>query len=69
MQAFLIYRLSGAFFFDTATSIASALDKLAERPKTLILDFSEVPLLDSTVAATLDGFARKAARAGAESLG
>jgi sulfate permease, SulP family len=31
----------------------------------LILDFSEVPLLDSTVAATLDGFARKAARAGA----
>jgi len=58
-----LYRISGAFFFDTAASVASVLDKLAERPKTLILDFSQGPLLDSTAAATLDGFARKAARA------
>ncbi len=60
----LIYRLSGAFFFGTAASVASVLDELAERPKALILDFSEVPLLDSTAAATLD-FARKASRYGA----
>lgn len=61
----LIYRLSGAFFFGTAASVASVLDELAERPKALILDFSEVPLLDSTAAATLDSFDRKASRYGA----
>jgi sulfate permease, SulP family len=41
------------------------LDELAERPKALILDFSEVPLLDSTTEATLDVFTRKASRSGA----
>jgi MFS superfamily sulfate permease-like transporter len=35
------------------------LDELAERPKAFILDFSQVPLLGSTAAATLDGFTRK----------
>jgi sulfate permease, SulP family len=61
----LVYRISGAFFFGTAASVASVLDELAERPKAFILDFSQAPLLDSTAAATLDGFTRKIARAGA----
>jgi sulfate permease, SulP family len=61
----LVYRISGAFFFGTAASVASVLDELAERPKVFILDFSLVPLLDSTAAATLGAFTRKAARAGA----
>ncbi len=61
----LVYRISGAFFFGTAASVASMLHELAERRKVFILDFSLVPLLDSTAAATLDGFTRKASRAGA----
>jgi sulfate permease, SulP family len=61
----LVYRISGAFFFGTAASVASVLEELAERPKAFILDFSLVPLLDSTAAATLDIFTRKATRAGA----
>jgi sulfate permease, SulP family len=61
----LVYRISGSFFFGTAASVASVLDELAERPKAFILDFSQVPMLDSTAAATLDGFTRKVARAGA----
>jgi sulfate permease, SulP family len=61
----LVYRISGAFFFGTAASVASVLDELAECPKVFILDFSLAPLLDSTAAATLDGFTRKASRAGA----
>jgi sulfate permease, SulP family len=55
----LVYRISGAVFFGTAASVASVLDELAERPNAFILDFSQVPLLDSTAAATLDGFTRK----------
>jgi SulP family sulfate permease len=60
----LVYRISGAFFFGTAASVGAALDEIAERPKAFIIDFSQVPLLDST-AATLDGFTRKAVRKGA----
>jgi sulfate permease, SulP family len=55
----------GLSFSGTAASVASVLEELAERPKAFILDFSLVPLLDSTAAATLDAFTRKVARAGA----
>lgn len=61
----LVYRISGAFFFGTAASVAAALDEIAERPKAFIIDFSQVPVLDATAAATLDGFVRKAVRKGA----
>ncbi|MBO0734021.1 MAG: STAS domain-containing protein, partial [Methylocapsa sp.] len=46
----LVYRIFGAFFFGTAASIAATLDELAEHPKAFIIDFSGVPLLDSTAA-------------------
>ena len=36
-----------------------------EQPKAYVLDFSAVPLLDSTAAATIEGFVRKARRRGA----
>jgi sulfate permease, SulP family len=55
----LVYRISGAFFFGAAAGVGAALDEIAERPKAFIIDFSQVPLLDSTAAATLHGFIRK----------
>jgi len=58
----LVHRISGAFFFGSAATVAIALDHLAERPKAFILDFSAVPLLDSTAANTIESFARKAGR-------
>jgi len=58
----LVHRISGAFFFGSAATVAIALDHLAERPKAFILDFSAVPLLDSTAASTIESFVRKAAR-------
>jgi len=61
----LVHRISGAFFFGSAATVAIALDHLAERPKAFILDFSAVPLLDSTAASTLESFVRKAERRGA----
>jgi SulP family sulfate permease len=60
----VVYRISGAFFFGSAGTIGTILDRLAERPKTLVLDFSAVPFLDSTAANTVEGVAAKAARNG-----
>jgi SulP family sulfate permease len=60
----LIYRISGAFFFGAASTVGAVLDRIADRPKTFILDFSAVPFLDSTAANTIEGVARKAQRNG-----
>ena len=60
-----VYRISGAFFFGAAASVGAALDNIGERPKTYVIDFSAVPVIDSTAAATIEGFVRKARRRGA----
>jgi SulP family sulfate permease len=61
----VVYTISGAFFFGAAATVAAGLDRLAEHPKAYVLDFSAVPLIDSTAAATIEGFARKVRRRGA----
>jgi SulP family sulfate permease len=60
----VVYRISGAFFFGAAAAVATALEQIGEHPKAYVVDFSEVGLIDSTAAATIEGFARKAARQG-----
>ncbi|WP_018262683.1 SulP family inorganic anion transporter [Methylobacterium sp. WSM2598] len=64
----IVYRISGAFFFGSAAAVGAALDRLGERPRATVIDLSEVPLLDSTAAATIEAFARKAERHGASVL-
>ncbi|MBM3565728.1 MAG: SulP family inorganic anion transporter [Alphaproteobacteria bacterium] len=61
----VVYRIAGAFFFGAAGSIGSVLDRIADSYRALVIDFSDVPLLDSTAANTIAGLARKAARQGA----
>jgi SulP family sulfate permease len=61
----VVYRISGAFFFGAAASVGAALDRIGEHPKAYVIDFSAVPLLDSTGAETIEGFVRKAHRHGA----
>ncbi|MHA6688114.1 SulP family inorganic anion transporter [Mesorhizobium sp. A556] len=61
----VIFRISGAFFFGAAAAVGAALDRIGEHPKAYIVDFSAVPFLDSTGAATIEGFVRKADRHGA----
>jgi SulP family sulfate permease len=61
----LVYRLSGAFFFGAAANVGAVLDRIAEHPRAYVIDFSAVPLLDSSGAATLDTFVNKARRHGA----
>lgn len=63
-QDILVYRISGAFFFAATATVQSVLDRIGEHPKIFILDFADVPLVDSTAAKSLEGFARKLHRAG-----
>lgn len=58
------YRISGAFFFGAAATLGAALDKIADDHKAFIVDFSAVPLLDSTAARTMHGTIAKAVRRG-----
>src|SRR5690606_30419733 len=60
----LVYRISGAFFFAATATVRGVLDRIGEHPKTFILDFSDVPLVDSTAAKSLEGFVKKLDRAG-----
>ncbi len=61
----LVFRVQGAFFFGAAGTVGTALDSLPDNPKAYVLDVSAVPILDSTAAATLAAFARKARSKGA----
>ncbi|TSD83924.1 STAS domain-containing protein [Mycobacterium sp. KBS0706] len=61
----VVYRISGALFFGAAAGVAAALDRIGEHPKAYVVDFSAVPVIDSTAAATIEGFARKSRRQGA----
>jgi SulP family sulfate permease len=61
----LICRISGAFFFGAAASVGAAFDRIGAQPKAVIVDFAAVPILDSTAAATIEAFLRKAHKRGA----
>ncbi|WP_439814230.1 SulP family inorganic anion transporter [Zavarzinia sp. CC-PAN008] len=61
----VVSRINGAFFFGSAASVATALERIGDRPRHFVIDVGGVALIDSTAAATIEGFARKAARRGA----
>lgn len=58
----VVYRLSGVFFFGSAASIGSVLERIADPHRTLIIDFADVPFLDATAANTIFGLAHRAHR-------
>jgi SulP family sulfate permease len=58
----VIYRISGAFFFGAAASIGSVLDRISDRHRALIVDFTAVPFVDSTAANTIEALASKMKR-------
>ena len=57
-----VYRISGAFFFGAAATVGSVLDRIADRHKAFVIDFSSVPFIDSTAANTVETVVRKARR-------
>ncbi len=62
----VLYRISGAFFFGAASAVSNALDRIGEHPKLFVLDFSDVPLVDSSAAKVLEGFAHKLCHSGTQ---
>jgi SulP family sulfate permease len=60
-----VHRISGAFFFGAAGAVAAALERIGANPRLHVIDFAAVPVIDSTAAATIEGFARTARRRGA----
>ena len=60
-----VFRISGAFFFGSAAAVGAALDEIGERPRAYVIDISDSPLVDSTAASTIAGFAKRAHRRGA----
>jgi SulP family sulfate permease len=61
----MVVRISGAFFFGAAAAVGAALDRIGEHPKAYVIDLATVSVLDSTGAATIEGFVRKARQQGA----
>jgi SulP family sulfate permease len=62
----VVYRITGAFFFGAAATVGAALDRIGDRPRYFVLDFSRVPVIDSTAATTIHGFVRKKRARGAQ---
>lgn len=60
----VVYRITGAFFFGAAGTVSAVLDRIADRHKALVLDFSAVPFIDTTAANSIEGVVRKAHRHG-----
>ena len=59
-----VFRISGAFFFGATARVGTILDRIGEKPRVFIMDFSAVPLIDSTAAKSLHGFVHKLQRSG-----
>ena len=63
-EDFLVYRLSGPFFFGAAAEVAAVLDRIGQTPKVFVLDLTRVPFADATAGKSLKSFAEKAVRGG-----
>lgn len=55
----VIYRISGAFFFGATAAVSNVLDQIGQHPKLFVLDFTDVPLVDTSAAKVLEGFVHK----------
>ena len=58
----VVYHLTGAFFFGTASMVSTVLDRIGDRHKAFVLDFAAVPFVDSTAANVIASLARGSAR-------
>jgi len=61
----IVYSIAGPLFFAAAGNVGAILERIGSRPKTLVLDLSQVPFADSTAARALLSIARETTRRGA----
>lgn len=62
----VVYRISGAFFFGATAAVSAVLDRIGAHPKVFVLDFTDVPIVDTTAAKALEAFVRKLQHSGTE---
>ena len=60
----MVYHISGAFFFGAAARVLGVLERVGTPPRLLVLDFKDVPLIDTTAARSLVTFVNKVGRSG-----
>jgi SulP family sulfate permease len=60
----MVYQISGAFFFGATARVLSVLERVGAPPRLLVLDFKDVPLIDTTAARSLVTFVNKVGRLG-----
>ena len=60
---FMVYKISGAFFFGAAAAVSAALDRIGRYPGAFVFDFADVSLIDTTAGKSLETFVRKLRRA------
>jgi len=60
----IVYRLRGAYFFGAAATLGAVLDRIADQPRRFVIDFSEVPFIDTSGAHSFEILGRKVARSG-----
>ncbi|WP_168732928.1 SulP family inorganic anion transporter [Aliigemmobacter aestuarii] len=60
----VFYKLRGPFFFGAAARLGSVLERIADRPNAYVVDFADVPFIDSSGARSFELLARKCARQG-----
>jgi sulfate permease, SulP family len=60
------YRLRGPYFFGAAARLGSVLDSIADNPKAFVVDFTDVPFMDSSGARSFELLAHKVARKGGQ---
>ena len=56
----MVFKISGAFFFRATARVLTVLDRLGATPRLLVLDFAEVPPIDTAAARFLVAFVNKA---------
>lgn len=60
------YRLRGPYFFGAAARLGSVLDRIADHPRAFVIDFTDVPFIDSSGARSFELLAHKLSRKGGQ---
>lgn len=61
----MVYRFTGPLFFAASSTVAKTLERIGGFPRFVILDFSAVPLADTSAVHELETFVRRARTSGA----
>jgi sulfate permease, SulP family len=62
----VIYHLHGPYFFGAAAQLGGVLEQIAEVPRALVIDFSDVPMIDSSGARSFGRLGHKIRRRGGQ---